>query len=198
MPREGKARVLSETEFKRVLKVAGTDRHAARNVALLLVSFGLGLRVKEIGALSVADVLDGEGQLRTEVNLQRRMTKGYKQRHAYLSNPRVRQALQNYLEERRQDPRRVFAPGSALFLSNKGSRFTPNSLQQVFTQLYKQAGIEGASSHSGRRTFATRLIEKGVDIKAVSRLMGHATVAMTAEYVEDNPERLRVIAGDVL
>lgn len=128
MPREGKARVLSETEFKRVIKVAGADRHAARNVALLYVSFGLGLRVKEIGALSVADVLDGEGQLRAEVNLQRRMTKGHKQRHAYLSNPKVRQALQNYLEKRQQDSKRVFGPGSALFLSNKGSRFTPNSL----------------------------------------------------------------------
>lgn len=198
MPREGKARVLSETEFKRVLKVAAADRHAARNVALLFVSFGLGLRVKEIGALSVADVLDGEGQLRTEINLQRRMTKGGKQRHVYLSNPRVRQALVTYLDERRRDAKRVFAPGSALFLSNKGNRFTPNSLQQVFTQLYRNAGIEGARSHSGRRTFATRLIEKGIDIKAVSRLMGHASVAMTAEYVEDNPERLRAIAGEVL
>lgn len=68
----------------------------------------------------------------------------------------------------------------------------------MFKRLYLAAGIEGASSHSGRRTFATRLIEKGVDIKAVSVLMGHSSVAMTARYVEDNPERLRMIVGDVL
>jgi integrase/recombinase XerD len=71
-------------------------------------------------------------------------------------------------------------------------------LQQVFKRLYRQAGIDGASSHSGRRTFATRLIEKGIDIKAVSRLMGHGTVAMTAEYVEDNPARLKNITREIL
>ncbi|MBK7616330.1 MAG: tyrosine-type recombinase/integrase [Burkholderiales bacterium] len=47
------------------------------------------------------------------------------------------------------------------------------------------------SSHSGRRTFATSLIEGGVDIKAVSTLIGHSTVSMTARYVDDNPIRLR-------
>ena len=75
-------------------------------------------------------------------------------------------------------------------------RFFPNSLQQVFKRLYLAAGIKGASFHSGRR--ASRLIEKGIDIKAVSTLMGHATVAMIARYAEDNPARLRSIASEVL
>jgi integrase/recombinase XerD len=48
-----------------------------------------------------------------------------------------------------------------------------------------------------RRTFATRLIERGVDIKAVSRLMGHANISMTAQYVEDNPVRLKRIAEEL-
>ena len=68
---------------------------------------------------------------------------------------------------------------------------------QLFSQLYKQAGIIGASSHSGRRSFATKLIERGVDIKAVSRLMGHASISMTAQYVEDNPVRLKRIAEEL-
>lgn len=198
MPREGKARVLSEADLRRLLTVARAERQGRRNVALLLLSFGLGLRVMELAALSVGDVQGGQGQLREEINLQRRMTKGGKQRHAYLSNPRLRQALSDYLAERQADPAQVCLPGSPLFLSSRGLRFSPNSLQQVFKRLYLAAGIEGASSHSGRRTFATRLIEKGVDIKAVSVLMGHSSVAMTAQYVEDNPERLRVITGEVL
>ena len=198
MPREGKAKVLSDVEFKRVLKNLAGEPHAARNTALLYLSFGLGLRVKEIAALSMADVTDAGGDLKEEINLLRRMTKGGKQRHVYLTSPKVQIALRVYLDERRQDPRHPLAPKSPLFLSNKGNRFTPNSLQQVFKRLYTQAGIEGASSHSGRRTFATRLIEKGIDIKAVSRLMGHSSVAMTAEYVEDNPTRLKTISRDVL
>jgi integrase/recombinase XerD len=78
-------------------------------------------------------------------------------------------ALPAYLDFRRQDRRCVVAPVSPLFLSNKGNRFTPNSLQQMFKRLYIRAGLEGASSYSERRTFATRLSGKGIDIQAVSR-----------------------------
>jgi integrase/recombinase XerD len=198
MPREGKARVLREAEFQRLLKVIRASAHAARNTALMYVSFGLGLRVQEIARLSIGDVRDSQGQLREEVVLGRALTKGSRVRMVYLSNSKVRQSLQAYLEERRQLRQPVFAAGAPLFLSHKGSRFTPNSLQQVFTRLFRAAGIEGASSHSGRRTFATRLIEKGIDIKAVARLMGHRSVATTAEYVEDNPTRLKTIAREVL
>ena len=198
MPREGKARVLTDADLKRLFKVIRADTHPERNAALLYMSVGLGLRVKEIAALSLGDVLDRREHLRDEISLLKTMTKGGKQRHVYLTNPKVRRALQDYLAVRLNPKRYMCAPGSALFLSNKRMRFTPNSLQQVFRRLYLAAGIEGASSHSGRRTFATRLIEKGVDIKAVSVLMGHSSVAMTARYVEDNPERLRVIVGDVL
>ena len=49
MPREGKAKVLTEEEFKRVLKIVSTHPHAKRNAALLYFSFGLGLRAKEDG-----------------------------------------------------------------------------------------------------------------------------------------------------
>lgn len=198
MPREGKAKVLSDAEFKRVLKTLTGEPHAERNTALLYLSVGLGLRVKEIAALSISDVIDSRGEMREEINLLRRMTKGGRQRCVYLTSQKVRAALQAYLDYRCRDPRRVVTPALPLFESNKGNRFTPNSLQQVFKRLYVQAGIDGASSHSGRRTFATRLIEKGIDIKAVSRLMGHSSVAMTAEYVEDNPTRLKNIARDVL
>jgi len=198
VPREGKAKVLSETEFERTLKVLAGELHAVRNTALLYFSFGLGLRVKELAALSIADIVAADGQIKEEINLLRRMTKGGKQRHVYLTNPQVRAALQAYLDFRRQDRRHVVAPGSPLFLSNKGSRFSPNSLQQVFKRLYTQAGIDGASSHSGRRTFATRRIEKGIDIKAVSRLIGHSSVAMTAEYVDYNPARLKNIVREAL
>jgi integrase/recombinase XerD len=70
-------------------------------------------------------------------------------------------------------------------------------MQQLFHRLYKAAGVSGARSHSGRRWFATELISKGIDIKSVSVLMGHSSVAMTARYAEDNPQRLRRIAAEL-
>ncbi len=60
----------------------------------------------------------------------------------------------------------------------------------IFKQLYVKAGIKGAKSHSGRRTFATRLIESGYDIKSVSILMGHSNIQTTARYISENPIRL--------
>ncbi len=198
MPREGKAKVLNENEFKRLLKVVAAGSNVKRNTALLYFSFGLGLRAKEMSLLKINHVLDETNDcLFEEINLTGDMTKGDKQRHIYLTNPKVQKVVLDYLEERKQEKDISFSYEAPLFLSQKGDKFSPNALQQLFSQLYKQAGIVGASSHSGRRTFCTRLIERGVDIKAVSRLMGHASISMTAQYVEDNPVRLKRIAEEL-
>lgn len=197
MSEERRAKVLTTAEFKRVVAVARSKAQASRNVALLHMSFGLGLRAKEMTALNIGDVVTPAGTLRDEVMLKSHATKGNKARLLYLSNPGVQKTLLAYLDERRATERIAPGPNTCLFRSQKGGRFTPNTLQQLFSRLYREAGVIGASSHSGRRTFATGLIEKGVDIKAVSRLMGHASVAMTARYVEDNPVRLMRISAEV-
>ncbi|ENG0237255.1 tyrosine-type recombinase/integrase [Burkholderia multivorans] len=190
--------MLTESEFRRVINAVKKEAHAKRNVALLYTSFGLGLRAKELASLRIRHVLDGDGKLLDEINLDGSMTKGRKQRHAYLTNPKVADALRAYLDERREAEGMLFNYDAPLFRSQKGGQFTPNTLQQLFQRMYSRARLQGASSHSGRRTFATTLIEKGVDIKAVSTLMGHASIAMTARYVEDNPVRLKQISADIL
>ena len=122
-----------------------------------------------------------------------RPSKGQKQRQIYLSNKKVRTALSTYLNSLNK-PRLA----SPLFQTQRKSRFTPNVLQKWFGAMYEKAGIVGASSHSGRRTFITRLIEQGIDIKAVSRLSGHSNISTTAIYVDDNPERLKRISEMVI
>jgi integrase/recombinase XerD len=196
--REGQAKVLTESEFRRVVNASKKETHAKRNVALLYCSFGLGLRAKEMAALRIRHVLNIDGELLDEINLDGSMTKGSKQRHAYLTNPKVADAIRDYLDERRKADGIAFNFDASLFRSQKGGQFSPNTLQQLFHRMYAKARLHGASSHSGRRTFATTLIEKGVDIKAVSTLMGHASIAMTARYVEDNPVRLKQISADIL
>jgi integrase/recombinase XerD len=195
--RGGQAKVLTESEFRRVVSAMKKEAHAKRNVALLYCSFGLGLRAKEMASLRIRHVLGTEGELLDEINLDGSMTKGNKQRHAYLTNPKVADAIRDYLNERRNDEGMLFNRDAPLFRSQKGGQFSPNTLQQLFHRMYAKARLQGASSHSGRRTFATTLIEKGVDIKAVSTLMGHASIGMTARYVEDNPVRLKQISADL-
>jgi integrase/recombinase XerD len=195
--RKGKAKVLTESEFRRAVNAMKKEAHAKRNVALLYCSHGLGFRAKEMASLRIRHVLDDDGILLDEFNLDASMTKGGKQRSAYLTNQKVADAILDYLNERRNADGIVFNYDAPLFRSQKGGQFTPNTLQQLFHRMYSKARLQGASSHSGRRTFATTLIEKGVDIKAVSTLMGHASIAMTARYVEDNPVRLKQISADL-
>jgi integrase/recombinase XerD len=194
----GKARVPTESELKRLFQVSkASSQHARRNAAMLAVSYRLGFRAKEIAALRVKDVLEENGKLREECGLSADMTKGGKPRVAYLTNPIVRQALRDYLDERRQREDILFNVEAPLFKSQKGGRFSPNTMQQLLGRLHDRAGIVGGRSHSGRRWFATELISKGVDLKSVSVLMGHSSIAMTARYAEDNPQRLRRIAAEV-
>lgn len=198
MKEQRQAPVITESEFRRVIAVAKETRHSKRNAALMYMSFGLGLRAKEMAALRVTDVLDESGKLRNEVMLGRNHTKGGKQRLIYLSNRDARKSLTDYVYERKQDLY-TLRPEAALFQSAKGGAFTPNTMQMLFKRIYRAAGLPDASSHTGRRTFATSLIESGADLKAVSKLMGHGSVAMTARYVEDNPLRLsRMCEGVVL
>lgn len=159
--REGQAKVLSDSEFRRVVNLVKKEAHATRNVAVLYCSFGLGLRAKEMASLRIRHVLDDGGKLLDEIDLDGSMTKGKKQRHAYLTNPKVADAIRDYLDERRSVEGILFNYDAPLFRSQKDGQFTPNTLQQLFQRMYSKARLQGASSHSGRRTFATVLIEKG-------------------------------------
>ncbi|WP_211441962.1 tyrosine-type recombinase/integrase [Collimonas humicola] len=125
------------------------------------------------------------------------MTKGRKKRHVFLTNSRVIDAFRHYLHDRQKQEGILFNYDAALFLSQKGDAFSPNTLQQLFHCMFREARLQGASSHFGRRSFATALIEKGIDIKAVSTVMGHSSIAMTAKYVQNNPVRLKQICTDL-
>lgn len=76
------------------------------------------------------------------------------------------------------------ASQAALFASQKGGPMTACSMARFLKALYAEAGIAGASSHSGRRTLITRLAERGVDLKAIAEIAGHTSIRTTAMYVE--------------
>lgn len=197
--RKGKAYVPRPDEIKRLLKLISTSRYAKRDRLLILMSYGLGLRVMELAGLKVYQVINKDFSIIQDISLVK--TKFMRNRMIYMPDPkvdkRIHVAIKDYIDERLQlekTQNRIFSFHQPLFQSQKGC-FTAGTLQRRFTDLYKMAGIHGASSHSGRRTFATTLIEQGTDIKALSTLMGHSSVAMTAQYVDDNPERLKKIAS---
>jgi integrase/recombinase XerD len=189
----GKARVLTPVEFKRVVKMQEGSKHSLRNISCLYISFYLMLRAKEISNLTISTFVDKTGALKKEVLLKRSMTKGKKQRRVYLTNEKLRKVLMDYLELRKKnDTYNLEAP---LILSQKQGSFTPDTMQKLFSRMFQSVGLDGARSHSGRRTGATRLIEDGVGIRNIQVLLGHSNISSTIIYLQENPALLGKISN---
>jgi integrase/recombinase XerD len=179
-----------------VFRVARSrHRLSDRAEAVFALSIGLGLRAKELAALTCGDVYDGEGRVRPVLHLKAAYTKAARTRDVFVSSPQLRQVLATYGE--RRAPWRAARPDYPLFPSQRRRAMTAASMARFLTVIYREAGIARASSHSGRRTLITRLAERGIDLKAIAELAGHASIRTTAVYVEANPARLAKILQDV-
>lgn len=184
MAKEGAARSLNENDIQKMLCHLANSRHSERDTAIFLLTLRAGMRIGSVAGLTLEDVLTAEGDLKEVVVLRRSITKGQKTLRAFLSNEQLREALLAYLAVR------PAYKASELFISQKGTRFSANSLSQLMLKHYQAAGIDGASSHSGRRTAITSWIKKGGDIVAVSKLAGHSSILTTQKYVHHNEEEL--------
>ena len=187
------AKVLSETELKRVLAVLPSMKHAARNRAAVMLSFYAGMRVGEIAAVTVRDMLDAEGRVKDQILLRGAITKSGESRAVFVGEKLLKE-MERYAAVLKADMSHSDAP----FLpTQKRKAFSPNTLCQLFTRLYALAGIDGASSHSGRRWFITRLAHSGVSAKVIMTLAGHRNLSTTQRYIEVNDEMMRA-AVDIL
>lgn len=181
------AKTLNQQELRKVLDYISTRKHAARNRAILMTTFLSGMRVGEVSSLRMKDVIDAEGNIRNEIRLTPEMTKGDSARIVFV-NERLRKELEQYL--------RIYKPinlDSKLFYSQKktSNGFNANTLTQHFHFLYRRAGVDGASGHSGRRTFITNLASKGVGVRVLMNLAGHKSIATTQAYIDINDNMLR-------
>ena len=78
-----------------------------------------------------------------------------------------------------------------LLFSAKGGGFTAQTIVNLFKRLYKIAGIDGASSHSGRRQFVTQLADRGINARLVQVLARHKHLSTTQRYIDVNESKLR-------
>ena len=184
---EGKmaqAATLSDVQMKRAIRYCQTRRYVTRDTTILLFSLYTGLRAKEIAALRVGDVYDDVGSVRTQFTLSAAQTKGARTRTVFVNKPMAQQ-LSTYRAWRSTDD-----AAAALFPSQKGGHFSANTMCQLFLNIYKQCGLIDASSHSGRRTFITRLANKGVGVRTLAALAGHSSIQTTQRYIDVNDEQL--------
>ena len=179
------AQVLTDKDCKRVMAQVARSAFPERNRCAMQLSWLAGMRVGEIAALSIGDVVDAEGKVREQIQLTAAQTKGDSARTVLL-NAQAQAELSIYLQKLKQPK-----PSDPLFCSRVGKRFSANSLCQVFLRIYDAAGLDRATSHSGRRTFITTLAHKGVSVRVLAELAGHRSIATTQRYIELNENVLR-------
>lgn len=179
-------RVLSYDEVVALLRVPDTTTpQGQRDRAILELLYGSGIRLGELEKLSLGDV-----------NLQRRevrvLGKGNKERIALFGSDAA-EALKVYLHEGR--PRLANEQsGNALFLNRFGRQQGRVSIIRMLDRCAKQAGIEReVTPHVLRHSFATHLVDEGVDIRLIQELLGHASPSTTQRYTHVSQTRLHEV-----
>ena len=182
------ARTLNEKELNALLLYINTRKHAARDRAIVLMTFWGGMRIGEVAALCIKDVLAADGTIKLEINLTAEQTKGKYGRTVVLAD-KLRRELMEYLLTRYSKNEMLALAYSnltnmPLFTTQKSAGFSANTLTYTIHMLYKDAGfLDGASSHSGRRSFLTNLSAKAVPLKVLMELAGHRQAQTTMRYI---------------
>jgi integrase/recombinase XerC len=188
------AKMLKRTELQRLLDRVSHSRHPERDRVTVLLSFKAGLRAKEIAGLTWSMVTDPSGEIADVIALPNRASKGKGGGRTIPLHGDLRDAL-IALKATRGDRAR---PNLPIVYSERADGYSANAIAVWFRTRYAEIGVEGASSHSGRRTFITtvarKITEAGGSLRDVQQLAGHASLATTQRYIEgDSAAKRKVI-----
>ncbi len=175
--------VLSVQEVVQIIEaVKGSDPLSIRNQALLELIYGSGLRVSELLDLKTADIHLLEGYVRV-------VGKGNKEREVPLGELSI-QALRLYLTKSRNQL--TINSIDYLFLNQDGQRLSRQGFFKILRKIAKSAGIErDVSPHTLRHSFATHLLEAGVDLRTLQELLGHEDIQTTQIYTHISQKHLK-------
>ena len=173
-------KLYSVQELERLFEWPGLNR---KHRALFMTTYAAGLRVSEVCQLRVADLLSDRHQIHVVQG------KGKKDRYTLLS-PRLLVELRSYW--------RLYRPKDWLFPSPvyPDRHVTDDAAQRAFTEAVERAGLpDRGGIHSLRHSFATHLLEAGVDPLTLQRLLGHSRLSTTTTYLHVRQERLAQISS---
>lgn len=180
------AKVLTERDLEKLLATIRRSRHARRDRLAVLLTFWSGMRVGEVSSLRVRDLLNQDRSVKSEIRLSSEQTKGHHGRVVLLPE-KLKDEIETYF--------RGVEVGSfdeLIFRSQiRGRAFTAEGLAHRLKDIYGRAGLENASSHSGRRTFITNLANQGINARVLQELAGHKHLSTTQRYIDINDTILR-------
>ena len=176
--------VLSKEEIDRMLdKIDLSKAEGARNRAMLETLYSCGLRVSELVGLQLSGIFRAEGFIRV-------IGKGDKERLVPISQTALKE-IELYLPDRNALD---IQPGheNVLFLNRRGKMLTRNMVFTIVKELAKAAGIQKTvSPHTFRHSFASELVNRGADLRAVQEMLGHESITTTEIYTHLDREYLR-------
>ena len=184
------AKVLTKQQIEMVAAYIRGQRNARRNTVVFLLSARAGLRAKEISGLKWGDVVDSDGAISDSVVVRNEVSKGgYGSRRIYMAKDLA--AAMEHLKGNRA----VDINQSIVASSRTGKSMSAQVIVNWFQGLYGKLGLDGCSSHSGRRTAITNWARKigtvGGSINDVRQLAGHSSLHMTQSYIEFDSESSR-------
>ncbi len=148
-------------------------KHSLRDAAVIEVFFATGARVYEISNIRVENINLNSGLIRI-------MGKGGKERYIQISNTAVLDILRKYYAENEPEIKK----SGYFFINNRGNRYTEQSIRFMLKKYTLKAGIQRTiTPHMFRHSFATYLIEEGVDVSCVQQILGHSSIKTTQIYI---------------
>lgn len=152
---------------------ASSYKYMLRDIAIIEVFFATGARVYEISNIRKDNVNLNTGLIRL-------MGKGGKERYVQISSTSILALLKKYYAENESAIRQ----SGYFFVNNRGNRYTEQSIRLMLKKYTEQAGIErNITPHMFRHSFATYLIEEGVDVSCVQQILGHSSIKTTQIYI---------------
>ena len=178
---------LDEEEVTRLMDAMTGDTFTAhRDRALLETIYGGGLRVSEATGLDLPDLQMDQGFAVVR-------GKGGKERLAPLGTGAAR-SIEGYLPERAVRVEKLMSGVDALFINKNGTRLNVRSVRRILDRRASVAGIRKAvTPHTLRHSFATHLLNRGADLRAVQELLGHANLTTTQIYTHVTTHRLKEV-----
>lgn len=176
-----RAKILSESDIARIL--ARCDIQAK---VMILLGHRAGLRACELARLDWRMILDGSGAIGDFIDLPAIASKGKTGQGRIPISSDLSRTLLKLAALRR------FPKSGPVVLAPRGGSLSAHAVAQRLGRLYAKAGLD-ASSHSGRRSFATKLAGAGLNAFQVQRAMRHAHISTTRLYVDDAASDLAVV-----
>jgi integrase/recombinase XerD len=185
------AKILTDQQTETLLAYASATRDPLRNRVIVLLSMKAGLRANEIANLTWDMVIDPTGEIGQILELHNHAAKNKGGRRIPLHSD-LRAALVVWQTQTRM------AVGPVI-TSQRGAKMTAVSIVNWLAKAFRAAGLEGCSSHSGRRTFITRAARvahrAGASLRDVQLLAGHRSIQTTQRYIDGDTDAQRKLVS---